>query len=333
MTHRTPAYHGARKPKIMAIVLAGGEGSRLRPLTMTHATPALPFATSYRLIDFTLSNLVNSGIDTIYVLAQYKPKSLIAHIEANWATGGVEAEQRVRVVLPQHEYGGIFDGPLDAVAQNLELIERHEPDLVAVFAADQVFRMDVRQMVQYHYDCGADATLAVTQMPIAKASAFGVVATGHDGEIRDFQERPDAPCPLPFNPSFACASMGNYLFNADVLAEELERALYCGETDFGRHLMPRLIHSRHVYAYDFASNVVPGGQPYEEPAYWRHIGTLEAYIEAHQDVAGKEPRLNLQNPYWPQLPALVERNGVPSELRVADEVFPAQYAAMQAGHA
>ncbi len=328
---RRLSQRGVRGNNILALVLAGGEGAGLRPLTMTHAKPALPFAHGYRLVDFVLSNLANSGVNTIYVLAQYKPKSLIAHIESYWKEGGEDAERSIRVVLPQHEQGGYFDGTLDAVAQNLGLIERHGPDLVAVFAADHVFRMDVRQMVQFHNGCAADVSIAVTQVPIEAASSFGIVAAGHNGEIWDFQERPEVPFPLPFNPSRAWASMDNYLFNAEVLAEQLERALQCGETDFSRHLMPRLIHSHHVHAYDFGGNMVPGVQSYEEPAYWRDIGTLKAYIEAHQDVSGKAPRFNLENPHWPLLPAALrrERGGVKS----GSGTVQAHYVTAQVGHA
>jgi glucose-1-phosphate adenylyltransferase len=294
----------AQPKKTLAIVLAGGEGSRLRPLTLSHAKPALPFGGNFRLVDFVLSNLVNSGIDSIYLMAQYKPDSLIRHVNSSWdiASGGQEGF--VRVVLPQPGQGGAFRGTADAVHQNLALIEEHAPDIVAVFAADHVYRMDVRQMVQFHCESEADVTVAATQVPIELASSFGVITAGYKGEVLDFQEKPEAPIGIPSCPERAFASMGNYLFDTDVLVEALELAACRDETDFGRHLLPRLIHSHQVHAYDFSENSVPGTKPHEERAYWRDVGTLEAYLNAHQDVAGSMPRFNLHNPHWPLLPAL-----------------------------
>ncbi len=289
--------------KILAIVLAGGEGTRLRPLTLTHAKPALPFGGSFRIVDFVLSNLVNSGIESIYLLAQYKPESLIKHIDAKWKLAPDGQERFVRVVLPQQEHGG-FRGTADAVHQNLDLIKLHAPDMVAVFAADHVYRMDVRQMVQFHSDCDADVTIAATQVPIEQATSFGVIAAGHDGEIWDFQEKPEAPIAMPSCPERAYASMGNYLFNTEVLVEALEHAVRIGETDFGGHILPRLIRSHQVHAYDFSNNRVPGVQSHEEQGYWRDVGTLDAYLSAHDDVAGSTPRFNLHNPHWPMVPTL-----------------------------
>lgn len=333
--------------KILAIVLAGGEGSRLRPLTLSHAKPSLPFGGGFRLVDFVLSNLVNSGIDSIYLLAQYKPESLIEHVRSNWDLPSGGHERFVRVVLPQTEQGGAFRGTADAVYQNLALIEQHAPDIVAVFAADHVYRMDVRQMVQFHRECDADVTVAATQVPIELASAFGVIAAGHNGEIWDFQEKPEAPVAVPSCPERAYASMGNYLFNTGVLAEALEQALRRDETDFGRHILPRLIRSHQVHAYDFSNNSVPGIQPHEEQAYWRDVGTLEAYLDAHQDIAGSMPRFNLHNHHWPMLPALHARQSGLDAAHAGSHhwmrsragvslypvVFPAELDVMQAGRA
>ncbi len=288
--------------RILALVLAGGQGSRLRPLTLTHAKPALPFGGNFRIVDFVLSNLVNSGIDSIYLLAQYKPESLIKHVNASWNLEPAGDERFVRVVLPRQDR--LFRGTADAVHQNLDLIKRYAPDMVAVFAADHIYRMDVRQMVQFHNECDADVTVAATQVPIELASSFGIIAAGHNGEIWDFQEKPESPIAMPTCPERAYASMGNYLFNTEVLIEALEQALHYGETDFGGHILPRLIHSHEVHAYDFSDNSVPGVQPHEEQAYWRDVGTLEAYLSAHDDVAGRRPRFNLHNPHWPILPAL-----------------------------
>jgi glucose-1-phosphate adenylyltransferase len=285
--------------RILAFVLAGGEGRRLRPLTNTQAKPALPFGNDFRLVDFALSNLVNSGIDSIYLLAQYKPESLIAHIRSEWNLGNNDRERFVRTALPQHVNGGRYLGTADAIYQNLALIERHAPSMVAVFAADHIYRMDVRQMAHFHRQCDADVTVAATQVPVSQASSFGVIATGHQGAILDFQEKPDTPVSLPFNPDLAYASMGNYLFETNVLVEALEQAARCGETDFGNHILPRLIHSHRVHAYDFSCNQIPGALPHEEPSYWRDVGTLDAYMDAHLDISGETPRFNLRNHHWP----------------------------------
>jgi glucose-1-phosphate adenylyltransferase len=286
--------------KVIALILAGGNGTRLHPLTVEHAKPALPFAIGYRIVDFALSNLVNSQITSIYVLAQYKPPSLIEHIRTAWAPWSRGPESRITVVVPQTDAEpGMFRGTADAVYQNLHLIDRHKPDLVAVFAADHVYRMDVRQMVSFHQERHADVSVAAVPVPIEQASAFGIMATGPAGELRDFQEKPGQPAPMPADPRRAYASMGNYLFNAPVLVELLEEANRRGDTDFGCHIMPRLACSYRVFAYDFANNKVPGIQPHEERGYWRDIGTIEAYKAAQRDVLGPLPRFSLVNPKWP----------------------------------
>ncbi len=288
---------------ILAMVLAGGQGSRLRPLTDNHAKPAISFGGSYRLVDFVLSNLVNSGIDSIYLLAQYRPESLIWHIQDNWDIASSGRKGFVSVVQPRHEQGEHYRGTADAVYKNLVLIERHAPSMVAVFASDQIYRMDVRQMVSFHHECNADATVVTTRVPIELASSFDIISTGDKGAILEFQEKPDYPDAIPSHPEYAYASMGNYLFNTEVLVESLEQALRENETDFGRHILPRLIHSHHVHAYDFAENIIPGVQTHEKSAYWRDVGTLEDYAAAHQDITGHAPRFNLHNLHWPILPA------------------------------
>ena len=286
--------------KILALVLAGGEGSRLYPLTAEHAKPAVPFANGHRIVDFVLSNLVNSKISTIYVLAQYKPQSLIEHVEAVWAPWLTGPGSRIEVVLPRsNSAADRYKGTADAVYQNLELIERHRPDLVAVFAADHVYRMDVRQMVDFHWERSAEVTVAAVPVPVERASSLGVIAADARGRISDFQEKPGRPAGIPTNPARAYASMGNYLFDPDVLAGLLEGAKKDGGTDFGRDIMPRLPHCCRMFAYDFSSNDVPGVQPHEETGYWRDVGTIEALKDAQNDVSGLQPRFNLRNPRWP----------------------------------
>ena len=273
--------------KIIAMVLAGGEGTRLRPLTAEHAKPAL-------------SNLVNSKISRIYVLGQYKPHSLISHIRTAWAPWSEGVRPAIDVVVPEAgSADGSYKGTADAVYRNLHLIEREQPDLVAVFAADHVYRMDVRQMAGFHRERGAQVSIAAVPVPVEKASAFGVMTTAFTGELLDFQEKPARPAPTAAAAGHAYASMGNYLFDPPLLRELLEEARMRGDTDFGHHILPRLPHRHRAFAYDFASNRIPGIQPYEERCYWRDIGTLDAYRAAQRDVQGPFPRFNLSNDRWP----------------------------------
>lgn len=285
--------------KVLALVLAGGNGTRLHPLTAEHAKPALPFAAGYRIVDFVLSNMVNSDISSIYILAQYKPRSLIEHIRTAWAPWR-DGERFIKVVLPEtNSEAGSFKGTSDAVYQNLHLIERHRPDLVAIFAADHIYRMDVRQMVRFHVERTADVSIAAVPVPVEKASPFGIIVTSPDGRVTDFQEKPERPTPIPTDPGRAYASMGNYLFNPRVLQELLEQAHRHRETDFGRHVLPRARCNHRAFAYDFTSNHVPGVLPHEERGYWRDVGNIEAYMAARQDVSGQKPRFSLANHEWP----------------------------------
>jgi len=290
-----------RDLRILAFVMAGGGGTRLMPLTAERSKPSVPFGGRYRIVDFALSNLINSGIHSIYLLVQYKSQSLIEHVRKAWVLSPMLANHFVTVVPPQQlgEERDWFQGTADAVRQNLALLRMHQPDLVLVFGADHIYRMDVRQMVAFHREREAQVTVSALPVPVDQARAFGIIATDEDGRIRDFREKPEQPPPMPGRPTHAFASMGNYLFEADVLVEALEEASTRGETDFGRHVLPRLMNSHRLYAYDFSGNVVPGTKPHEEPAYWRDVGTIEAYFNAHQDVLGLEPRFDAFNPHWP----------------------------------
>jgi glucose-1-phosphate adenylyltransferase len=286
--------------KIVALVLAGGEGSRLYPLTAEHAKPALQFANGYRIIDFVLSNLVNSKISTIYVLAQYKPASLMAHVNTAWAPCHPDSQGTIKVLLPRsNTLGGQFKGTADAVYQYLDLLQAHAPDLVAVFAADHVYRMDVRQMAAFHRERDAQVTVAAVPVSIEQASSFGIMSTARDGRVRDFREKPRDPAPIPGDPARAYASMGNYLFEPAALERLLKESRRRGDTDFGHDILPRIAPSARVYAYDFGTNHVAGVQEYEERAYWRDVGTLAALAAAQQDATGHRPRFNLWNRRWP----------------------------------
>ncbi len=285
---------------ILTFVMAGGEGTRLHPLTARHSKPSLPFGGRYRIVDFVLSNLINSGIHSIYLLVQYKSQSLIEHVRKAWVVSPTLPHQFVTVVPPQMQQGtDWFQGTSDAIYQNLNLIQDHEPDLVLVFGADHIYRMDVQQMVNFHQDCQAEVTVAALPVPLAEARAFGIIATDNDNRVREFQEKPEHPSPMPTDSTRAYASMGNYLFNAEVLLKALDKCHERGETDFGYHVLPRLLQTHKVYAYDFSTNQVPGVKDYEEPGYWRDVGTLDTYFNAQRDLLGPEPRLDLFNPDWP----------------------------------
>ncbi|MGB5063019.1 MAG: glucose-1-phosphate adenylyltransferase [Candidatus Competibacter sp.] len=288
-----------KQPKILAFVMAGGEGARLSPLTAYNSKPSLPFGSRYRIVDFVLSNLLNSGIQSIYMLVQYKSQSLIEHVRKAWVVSPMRNEEFVTVVPPQMMRGGDwFMGTADAVYQNLNLIQLHNPDLVLVFGADHIYRMDLQQMVDFHLEREADATVAALPVPIADASSFGVIDADHAGRVSDFKEKPANPPSMPSDPTRSYASMGNYLFNAKVLIQALKEANERGEHDFGHHVLPHLKDTHRVFAYDFATNKVPGTKPYEEQAYWRDVGTRDAYFNAHQDLLGEKPRFDMFNPQW-----------------------------------
>ncbi|MDD5389778.1 MAG: glucose-1-phosphate adenylyltransferase [Gallionellaceae bacterium] len=285
--------------KVLAMVLAGGQGSRLHPLTAERSKPAVPFGSRYRIADFVLSNLVNSEIRGIYLMVQYKSQSLIEHVNKAWGHGNSFPGQFVTVVPPQMSEGQKwFQGTSDAVFQNINLIKRHAPDMVAVFGADHIYRMDVRQMVDFHRQNSAHVSVAAIPVPLKEASSFGIIDAEADGRIKGFLEKPKNPPAIPSSPSHAYGSMGNYLFDTDVLLAALYEAKERGEHDFGGNILPRLIHSHRVFAYNFADNRVPGILSYEEQPYWRDVGTLDAYYQANLDLLGDQPRLDLFNPQW-----------------------------------
>ena len=286
--------------KILALVMAGGEGSRLHPLTAERSKPSVPFGARYRIVDFVLSNLINSGIHSIYLLVQYKSQSLIEHVRKAWVLPPILPEHFVTIVPPQMRSGkDWFQGTADAVSQNINLIKQHKPDLVLVFGADHIYRMDIRQMVKFHLDSGADASVAALPVPLKDASAFGVIDTDANNKILNFMEKPKNPPAMPDRPTHAYASMGNYLFNTDVLLDVLESSREKGWDDFGKHILPSMVQDGKLYAYNFGMNTIPGVKEYEEPAYWRDVGTLDAYYDAHMDVIGEEPRFDVFNARWP----------------------------------
>ncbi len=291
-------------PKILAFVLAGGKGERLFPLTAFRSKPSVPFGGRYRIVDFVLSNLVNSHIYSIYLLVQYKSQSLIEHVRLNWNLSSVIKDHFIAVVPPQMRMGPEwFQGTADAVFQNYSIIQQHNPRLVIVFGADHIYRMDIRQMIDFHIEREAFVTVAARPVPIELASSFGVIMTDSARRIIGFQEKPKKPISMPDDPKRAYVSMGNYIFNKDVLLEALANAQRKKQHDFGAHVIPDLVETGKVFAYDFANNVIPGTMEYEEKGYWRDVGTISAFFEAHMDMLGASPLFEIDNKLWPIHPS------------------------------
>jgi glucose-1-phosphate adenylyltransferase len=280
--------------------MAGGEGSRLHPLTANRCKPAVPFNGKHRIVDFVLSNLVNSEIYSTYLLVQYKSQSLIEHVRQTWTMARFMPQQFITVVPPQMRNGREwFQGTADAIYQNIFLIESFRPDIVAVFGADHIYRMDVRQMIDFHVKTGAHATVATLPVPVGQSDQFGIVDTDDSHRIVEFMEKPRTARPMPGSRTHALASMGNYIFDADVLLEQLHRMHEQHTSDFGKHILPNMVKSHRLMAYDFDTNAIAGVEPYEEHAYWRDVGTIDAYFEAHFDTLGAQPRFRMTNRQWP----------------------------------
>jgi glucose-1-phosphate adenylyltransferase len=290
--------------RILGFILAGGRGERLQPLTRERGKPAVPFGGKYRIVDFVLSNFVNSGIHAIYALVQYKAQSLIEHLRIGWRFGGLP-DHFVIAVPPQMRWGeSWYRGTADAVYQNLNLLRDFDPDIVMVFGADHIYRMDINQMLAFHLERDAQVTVAALPIPVEEASVFGIIEAEADGRIRGFEEKPERPTPMVGDPTRALSSMGNYVFNRDVLVETLiEDARRSTDHDFGRTIIPELYPYAGVFAYDFMTNEIPGRQPYEEHGYWRDVGTIATYWQGHMDLLGAAPRFDLDNPQWPVLTA------------------------------
>ncbi len=287
---------------ILAMVLAGGRGSRLLPLTEGRAKPAVPFGGHYRLIDFVLSNLVHSGFRRIIVLTQYMSHSLDRHLAQTWRLSPLLGDYVVAVPAQMRRGGGWFSGSADAIYQNLDILEDEGADHVGVFGADHIYRMDFRPMMEEHISSGDGVTVACTPVPLAEASSFGIAQVEGDGGILSFLEKPANPPCAPQDPTVALASMGNYIFTTKTLRNAVtEDAATAGsEHDLGRDIIPRLVQDKKARCYDFRRNRVPG-QSGAERGYWRDVGSLSSYYQASMDLVGVQPTFNLYNAEWPIL--------------------------------
>ena len=294
------------KLKVLAIVLAGGEGTRLAPLTKERAKPAVPFGGKYRIVDFVLSNLVNSGIHSIYVVIQFRSQSLLQHLRDGWQFGGILRNQFIVPVPAQMRTAGKdwYRGTADAIHQNINLIEQSRPDIVAVFGADHIYRMNIREMIEFHEQKRAHATVAAIPTDKKFAKEFGVLEVTSNGRIIGFHEKKaDAPT-MPDDPDKVFASMGNYIFSTDMLLRcvEEDQKDENSSHDFGKDILPRMVGQAEIFAYDFMTNAIPG-EPQGKRPYWRDVGTLDAFYDANMDIRSIDPELNLFNPQWPLLTA------------------------------
>ncbi|MFF3850595.1 glucose-1-phosphate adenylyltransferase [Streptomyces sp. NPDC002328] len=309
-------------PSVLGIVLAGGEGKRLMPLTADRAKPAVTFGGTYRLVDFVLSNLVNADILRICVLTQYKSHSLDRHITTTWRMSSLLGNYITPVPAQQRLGPRWYLGSADAILQSLNLVYDERPEYVAVFGADHVYRMDPRQMLTQHIDSGAGVTVAGIRVPRAESSAFGVITPGSDGQtVERFLEKPADPPGLEDDPECVFASMGNYIFTTKALIEALQRDAEDERSvhDMGGSILPQLTDRGEARLYDFSANHVPG-ETTRDQGYWRDVGTLDAYYDAHMDLIAERPAFNLYNRSWPiythsgQLsPARFNAGGIASE--------------------
>ncbi|AYJ34065.1 glucose-1-phosphate adenylyltransferase [Corynebacterium xerosis] len=288
------------QPHVLSIVLAGGEGKRLFPLTADRAKPAVPFGGSYRLIDFVLSNLVNAGYVKICVLTQYKSHSLDRHISQAWQLSGITGQYVTPVPAQQRLGKRWFTGSADAILQSLNLVYDEAPEHVIVFGADHVYRMDPEQMVQAHIESGAGVTVAGIRVPRKEAHAFGCIDADDNNRITSFLEKPSDPPGTPDDPEATFASMGNYVFTTEALVEAIKRDSENPDSDhdMGGDIIPMLVEEGEAYVYDFKDNYV-AGETERDKGYWRDVGTIDAFYEANMDLISVHPVFNLYNKKWP----------------------------------
>ncbi|CCE55440.1 MAG: glucose-1-phosphate adenylyltransferase [Corynebacterium casei] len=288
------------QPNVLAIVLAGGEGKRLFPLTEDRAKPAVPFGGSYRLIDFVLSNLVNAGFMRIAVLTQYKSHSLDRHISQAWSLSGPTTQYIASVPAQQRRGKRWYNGSADAILQSLNLIHDEKPDYVIVFGADHVYRMDPSMMVEEHIATGMDCSVAGIRVPREEATAFGCIQADGMGSVTEFIEKPANPPSTPDDPNMTYASMGNYVFTTQALIDALLADEHddSSDHDMGGNIIPYFVDKGQAHVYDFMANEVPGATD-RDRGYWRDVGTIDSYYEAHMDLISVHPIFNLYNRHWP----------------------------------
>jgi glucose-1-phosphate adenylyltransferase len=288
--------------RVLAFVLAGGKGTRLYPLTKERAKPAVPFGGQYRIIDFVLSNLVNSGVYSTYVLIQFKSQSLLQHLRDGWESTGMLKNHFIIPVPAQMRNTDEtwYRGTADAIYQNINLIEQADPHLVCIFGADHIYRMNIREMIEYHEQMRAQVTVAAIPVEKRYSKEFGAIEVASNYSITGFHEKKADVPGMPDDPNCFLASMGNYIFSTGLLLRELYADAEREDSthDFGRDILPRLVSRGDMYAYDFRKNRIPG-DPEGAQAYWRDVGTLDAYYEASMDLRAVTPQLNLYNRQWP----------------------------------
>lgn len=289
------------RKSVLGMILAGGEGTRLYPLTQQRAKPAVPFGGKYRIIDFVLSNFVNSGVTSIFVLTQFRSQSLTEHIINGWNISSSQGKGRFIIPIPaqmQTKARAWYKGTADAIHQNIHFIEDFEPDLVAIFGGDHIYRMDVSQMIELHIKKEAMVSVAAIPVPLEDASEFGVIQVDEQWRITGFQEKPKDPTPMPSDPSKALVSMGNYIFNGEELISLLKKDAENKEShhDFGKDILPSIVKTGKLFAYNFHMNQIPGRNSVPS---WRDVGGLKAYYYANMDLRNPSPELDLYNEDWP----------------------------------
>lgn len=293
---QTPRFVSRLTRDTLALIMAGGRGSRLMQLTQWHSKPAIPFGGKFRIIDFTLSNCMNSGIRRIGVLTQYKAHSLIQHIQKGWGFLRGEFNEFVELMPAQQRiHETWYAGTADAIYQNIDIIRNHKPSYVLILGGDHVYKMDYGPMLAFHVENNADLTIGCIEVPLSEASAFGVMSVNNESRITDFNEKPDHPQPIPGRDDAALVSMGIYIFNTDFLIEQLIRDADTkgSSRDFGKDIVPVAMQRYRTFAYSFREPLKGGN------AYWRDVGTVDAYWQANQELIGVTPDLNLYDDKWP----------------------------------
>lgn len=282
---------------VLGMILAGGEGSRLQPLTTSRSKPSVPFGGSYRLIDFVLNNFINADLMRIYVLTQFKSQSLNQHMKRGWNVSSITDRFIDTIPAQMRDGKRWYEGTADAIYQNMTFIERYDYEHICIFGSDHIYKMDIRQMLDFHKKSKAKLTVSALRMPLSEASSFGVIEVDENGKMIGFEEKPAHPKPIPGHPDQALVSMGNYIFETKSLCEELtlDAKSKTSSHDFGKDIIPKMFPEGNVYVYDFSTNNIPGEK---KTAYWRDVGTIDAYWSAHMDLLDKDPQFSLYNRNW-----------------------------------